>query len=192
MALGSVLAEADCIGLRIVLNVLEHNDVVRTGRHRRAGHDLYRVTRRKLDPGQLDSVPGTNLASHGQGQAGAQVGGIAGIAIAGGPVKWGLVAIGENRSAEHSPESVCQTQNLSFARISKTKRSCVFADQNCSVGEAQDGGNCICRHTLILKGIGLLPELKCGRARALWIVSRRPRAEACARERVIVNYFLAL
>jgi hypothetical protein len=77
---------------------------------------------------------------------------MAGVAIAGGAVKGGLIAIGKHRASENASERVGEANHVGLAAIGKAKGGRVFANQVCSGGEAQDGRIRVCGHVFILKG----------------------------------------
>jgi len=125
----SLLMETNGVGIFVEVHMFEHHDVVRASRNRSAGHDFNCFARLQPGPGDFDHVTRANLASHPQSLARAQIGGTAGVAVAGRAIEGRLVAIGQHRPAENPSQRVREPESFGLALISKPERCRVFADK---------------------------------------------------------------
>ena len=59
---GATVSETNALGVHVIVNVLEHHDVVGAGGDGCSGHDLDRSAMRKFDRVMLDRVAGADLS----------------------------------------------------------------------------------------------------------------------------------
>jgi hypothetical protein len=69
VAFHSGFGEPDSVRLVVVVDMLEHHDVICASGDRRAGHDFNRLAQRKLGTRSFDRVAGANLSDDGYGLA---------------------------------------------------------------------------------------------------------------------------
>jgi hypothetical protein len=93
--------------------VFQHDDGVGALRYRGSRHNLDSLAGLNLS---IEGVAGASLADHGQ--ASGQVGGAHGKSIAHGAVEGGIIAVGAERCAEHSPAGFRQVDEFNVGDAS--------------------------------------------------------------------------